>query len=195
MILPQLLTVLLILLIGLGSPLVVKPMFELVAQNFRVTLPTMETGSLISNLSQISIMGGIFVLSLTSLLFYRYYHLKRRQVMAGPTWGCGYTAATPHMQYTATSFAYNYNHLAKPLLQNLKIMDEIREDELFPSERKFESHSDDFFRKNLIDKPVDYVSGLLKKIAVMQTGHIQQYILYAFLFMLLVLLLSFLKII
>ena len=99
------------------------------------------------------------------------------------------------MQYTATSFAYNYNHLAKPLLQNLKIMDEIREDELFPSERKFESHSDDFFRKNLIDKPVDYVSGLLKKIAVMQTGHIQQYILYAFLFMLLVLLLSFLKII
>jgi len=195
MIIPQLLTVSLILLIGLGSPLVIKPMFEIVARSFGVTIPAMETGTFISNLSQISIMGGVFVLSLTLLLVYRRYHLKRRQVAAGPTWGCGYTAATDRMQYTATSFAYNYNHLAKPLLQNLKIMDEIREDELFPSERKFESHSDDFFRKNLIDKPVDWVSGLLKKIAVMQTGRIQHYILYAFLFMLLVLLLSFLKII
>ena len=195
MIIPQLLTVSLILLIGLGSPLVIKPMFGIVAGSFGVTIPVMETGTFISNLSQISITGGVFVLTLTLLLVYRRYHLKRRQVVAGPTWGCGYTAAADRMQYTATSFAYNYNHLAKPLLQNLKIMDEIREDELFPSERKFESHSDDFFRKYLIDKPVDWVSGLLKKIAVMQTGRIQHYILYAFLFMLLVLLLSFLKII
>ncbi len=195
MILPQLLTVLLIMIIGLGSPLVVRPMFEMVAQSFGVTMPTMETGSFMSNLSQISIIGGLFVLMLTLLLVYRRLHLKRRQVEAGPTWGCGYTAATPRMQYTATSFAYNYNHIAKPLLQNLKIMDEIREDDLFPSRRTFESHSDDLFRRYLIDRPVDWVSGLLKKIAVMQTGRIQQYILYAFLFMLLVLLLSFLKII
>jgi formate hydrogenlyase subunit 3/multisubunit Na+/H+ antiporter MnhD subunit len=195
MILPQLLTVLLIMIIGLGSPLVVRPMFEMVAQSFGVTMPTMETGSFMSNLSQISIIGGLFVLMLTLLLVYRRLHLKRRQVEAGPTWGCGYTAATPRMQYTATSFAYNYNHIAKPLLQNLKIMDEIREDDLFPVRRTFESHSDDLFRRYLIDRPVDWVSGLLKKIAVMQTGRIQQYILYAFLFMLLVLLLSFLEII
>jgi len=195
MILPQLFTVLLILLIGLGSPLVVKPMFDLVSLSFRIPIPVMETGSFISNLSQISLTGGVFVLTMAALLVYRRYHLKRRQVVAGPTWGCGYTAATPRMQYTATSFAYNYNHVAKPLLQNVKIMDEIKEDELFPAERNFESHSDDLFRRYLIDKPVDWVSGLLKKIAVMQTGRIQHYILYAFLFMLLVLLLSFLKII
>lgn len=195
MINPQLLTVIFILIIGLGSPLVVKPVFETVVQAFGITDPVMETNAFMSNLAQISVMGGIFVLTLTVLLVYRHYHLKRRQVEAGPTWGCGYTAATPRMQYTATSFAYNYNHLAKPLLQNRKVMEEIREDELFPGPRKFESHSDDLFKKFLADKPVDWLSGLLKKIAVMQTGRIQHYILYAFVFMLLVLLLAFLKII
>lgn len=195
MINPQFLTVIFILIIGLGSPLIVKPVFETVVQAFGITDPVMETNAFTSNLAQISIMGGIFVLTLTVLLVSRHYHLKRRPVEAGPTWGCGYTAATPRMQYTATSFAYNYNHLAKPLLQNRKIMEEIREDELFPGPRKFKSHSDDLFKKFLADKPVDWLSGLLKKIAVMQTGRIQHYILYAFVFMLLVLLLAFLKII
>jgi NADH:ubiquinone oxidoreductase subunit 5 (subunit L)/multisubunit Na+/H+ antiporter MnhA subunit len=194
MINPQFLTVIFILFIGLGSPLVVRPVFETVVQAFSITDPVMETNAFVSNLAQISIMGGIFVLTLTLLLVWRHYHLRRRPVETGPTWGCGYTAATPRMQYTATSFAYNYNHLAKPLLGNRKIMEDIREDELFPARRKFESHNDDFFRKILADKPVDLLSGLLKKIAVMQTGRIQHYILYAFVFMLLVLLLAFLKI-
>ena len=56
-------------------------------------------------------------------------------------------------------------------------------------------HSDDLFMRNLVDRPVDLVSGLLKKIAVMQTGLIRHYILYAFVFMLLVLLLAILNII
>ncbi len=74
-------------------------------------------------------------------------------------------------------------------------MDDIREDELFPARRTFVSHSDDIFKKLLIDKPVDWFSGLLKRIAQMQTGQIQHYILYAFVFMLLVLLLAILNII
>ena len=116
-------------------------------------------------------------------------------VEAGPTWGCGYTAGSAKQQYTATSFAYNYNHIAKPLLQTRKEIDEIREDEIFPRGRKFLSHSDDLFKRHLVDWPVDLVSGLLKRIAVMQTGQIRHYILYAFVFMLLVLLLAMLKII
>ena len=52
-----------------------------------------------------------------------------------------------------------------------------------------------YFKKYLIDKPVDLISGLLKKIAVMQTGQIQHYILYAFVYMLLVLLLTYFNLI
>ncbi len=194
MIIPQYVTVALILIIGLGSPLIVKPVFGIVVQAFGITNPVMVSGAFMSNLAQISIMGGLFVVILVALLVYRHYHLRKRPVESGPTWGCGYTAGTSRQQYTATSFAYNYNHLAKPVLQTTKVMDEIREDEIFPRKRTFVSHSDDIFKKLLIDKPVEWVSSLLKKIAVMQTGQIQHYILYAFVFMLIVLLLSVLNI-
>ena len=181
-------------MIGLGSPLVVKPVFEIVARTWDLGALPLVTGAFTANLAQISLAGGIFTVLLTTLLLYRKYHLGRRSVATGPTWGCGYTAATPKLQYTATSFAYNYNHLAKPILQTRKEMDEIGEEEIFPRKRSFISHSEDFFKKVLIDRPADWTAGLLKKIAVMQTGQIRHYILYAFLFMLLVLLLAMLNI-
>jgi len=193
-IIPQIVTVALILLIGLGSPLVVGPVFEIVNRTWSLGNQPMITGAFASNLSQISIAGGVFVVTLAALLVYRRYHLSRRSVTTGPTWGCGYSAVTPKQQYTATSFAYNYNHLAKPVLQTRKEIDEIGENEIFPGKKRFTSHSDDFFKRNLIDRPVDWVAGLLKKIAVMQTGQIRHYILYAFVFMLLVLLLAMLNI-
>ena len=74
-------------------------------------------------------------------------------------------------------------------------MKEIKENELFPGERNFTTRNDDIFKKYLIDKPVDFLSDLLKKIAVMQTGLIQHYILYAFIFMLLVFLLTYFNLI
>ena len=194
MILPQYITVIFILLIGLGPGLVVKPVFSIVALTFSLPDVALASGPFITNLYQISILAGIFIVTVIILLVYRHYHLKDKRVEAGPTWGCGYTAGTARQQYTATSYAYNYNHIAKPLLQGSKIMEDIREDEIFPQKRTFVSHNDDIFKKLLIDKPSGWFSGLLKKIAVMQTGQIQHYILYAFIFMLLVLLLTFLNI-
>jgi hypothetical protein len=129
------------------------------------------------------------------LLIYRYYHLKSKSVSYEPTWGCGYTAPGTKQQYTATSYAYNFNHLAKPALQTEKIMKDLKEDDIFFVIREFKSQSDVIFKKLLIDKPVDILTGLLKRIAVMQTGKIQHYILYAFLFMLIILLLTYFKII
>jgi formate hydrogenlyase subunit 3/multisubunit Na+/H+ antiporter MnhD subunit len=195
MIYPQLFTVAFIVLIGIASVLFVKPVFAIIAQAFKLSDIAALTYPAIKNLSQISILCGVFVVTVILLLVYRNFHLKTKPVSYGPTWGCGYTAVTSKQQYTATSYAYNYNHLAKPILQTKKIMKDIREDEIFPGERTFESHSDDIFRRIFIDKPVDWVSGLLKKIAIMQTGQIQHYILYAFVFMLLVFILTFFNLI
>ena len=191
MIFPQFLTVAFILLIGLASTLFVKPIFNLVSVSFKLPELNLTADSSLKNLTQISILSGIFIITVIILLVYRYFHLKNKQVDFEPTWGCGYTAGTSRQQYTATSYAYNYNHLAKPVLQGEKIMDEIREDEIFPGERSFVSHNDDVFKKLLIDRPIDWLSSILKKIAVMQTGQIQHYILYAFVFMLFVFLLTY----
>jgi len=195
MIIPQILIVAFIMLIGLGSPLAVKPVFDIVAWTTGLSNQVVPAGYFAPGLQGISIIGGVFVMLLSSLLIYRRYHLRRKEITEGPTWGCGYTAITPRQQYTATSFIYNYNHIARPVLGTRKKMEEIGENEIFPGRRTFVSHSDDVFRKVLIDRPVDLISGLLKKIAVMQTGQIRHYILYAFVFMLSVLLLAILNII
>ena len=195
MIFPQYISVAVILLIGLASPWFVKPVFLIITSGFRLEDISLAAGTSVADLTQISIISGIFIIMTAALLIYRHYHLKSKSVSYEPTWGCGYTAPGPKQQYTATSYAYNYNHLAKPVLQTEKIMKDIQEDEIFPDKRDFKSHSDDIFKKLLIDKPVDLFTGLLKQIAVMQTGRIQHYILYAFLFMLTVLLLTYFRII
>ncbi|HOB84463.1 MAG TPA: proton-conducting transporter membrane subunit [Bacteroidales bacterium] len=195
MILPQIIPAIFILLIGLASVWFVKPVTGIVTETFGIPGMMIAPEQVPDSLVKISIISGIFMLFVITLLIYRYYHLKSRTVSAGPTWGCGYTAPSPKQQYTSTSFAYNYNHLAKPLLQTKKIMKDIEQNEIFPAGRTFESQSDDVFRKYIIDKPVGWISELLKKIAMMQTGLIQHYILYAFIFMLVVFLLTYLKII
>jgi formate hydrogenlyase subunit 3/multisubunit Na+/H+ antiporter MnhD subunit len=195
MIYPQFITVALIILIGIASSLFVSPVFKIITAGFNLPETELLTTSYITDLSGISIASGIFVMIVAILLIYRRYHLSTKVVSGGPTWGCGYTAPSPEQQYTSTSYAYNFNHLAKPVLHTKKIMDEIGEGEIFPRQRSFRSESEDVYKKYLIDKPVDLVSGLLKRIAVMQTGRIQDYILYAFIFMLVVLILTWFNII
>ena len=195
MILPQIITVIFILVIGLASFIFMNPLFNMVSEAFSIPSTDIFSMPAISSLTKISILGGIFVLLTAAILLYRYYHLKSRIVSAGPVWGCGYTAGSHRQQYTSTSYSYNYNHLASPVLRTKKIMDDIREEEIFPEVKTYEQHSDDSFKKVLIDKPVDWFSSLLKKIAVMQTGEIRHYILYAFIFMLLILILTIFNII
>jgi formate hydrogenlyase subunit 3/multisubunit Na+/H+ antiporter MnhD subunit len=190
MIFPQFITIVFILSIGLASAYFVRPVFIIVYRSFNIPdISDVPFPTLIS-LSKISILSGLVIVTAVSLLLIRYIIMKKKPVKYGPTWGCGYAVTSPRQQYTASSFAYNYNHLAKPVLQTEKIMDEIKEGEIFPAKRKFEFRSHDVFQKALIDRPFGFLAGILKKIAVMQTGLIQHYILYAFIYLLLVFLLT-----
>src|SRR5664280_2391637 len=135
MIFPQYITIAFIVLIGLASAYFVKPVFNIVTQAFGLSGNSMVSESTVKNLTQISILSGIFILTIIVLLVYRHFHLKTKRIDVGPTWGCGYSAGTAKQQYTATSYAYNFNHLAKPILQTKKSMTDIREDEIFPGKR------------------------------------------------------------
>jgi hydrogenase-4 component B len=195
MIYPQYITIAFIVLIGLASAYFVKPVFSMVSQEFNITGVTITESIAVKNLTQISIIGGILILAITALLVYRHFHLKTKRIESGPTWGCGYTATTSRHQYTATSYADNFISLANPVLGTKKIVTDIGKDDIFPGKRKFETHSHDFFKKYIIDKPVNLFLDLLKKIAIMQTGQIQHYILYLFIYMLILFLLSYFNLI
>jgi len=193
MIIPQFVSVSLIILIGVASPLFVAPVFKIIGTGYGIADIAGIAKTSLPSLLSISLIAGVFILLVIALILYRRLHLRSVMVSAGPTWGCGYTAPGPRQQYTSTSFAYNYNHVAKPFIGTKKMMPEIKEDELFPADRSFGSGSDDVFQKIIVEKPAGFFAEILKKIAVMQTGIVQHYILYAFIFMLFVLLLTWFK--
>jgi hydrogenase-4 component B len=51
-----------------------------------------------------AVNGALVILALAVSWWYR-ARLRRLPLAAGPTWGCGYLAPTPRMQYTGSSFS------------------------------------------------------------------------------------------
>lgn len=195
MLLPQIMIAVVILFIGLGSVFFIGSIASISSDLFNIHWAVTTETPVILNLGKISLIGGVFVLLSVGIILLRRLAMHRRTVDQGPTWGCGYTAGSHKQQYTATSFADNYSSLAKPIIGGKKDMIAIEETEFFPLARKFESHNEDSIQKNGIEKPVSRMMDWLKKLAIMQTGQIQHYILYAFVFMILIFLLTYFQLI
>lgn len=193
MLVPSILASAAIMTIGLGSAWFVKPVMKISSELTGTALPDVFTGDLMRTLSRISLAGGVFIGMVVIIGVWRNYHLKKRIVTTGPTWGCGFTAGDEKQQYTASSWADNFSSLANPILGTQKHTEAIGENDLFPGKKVFTTHPEDLFKLKLIERPIDAISGIFKKIAFMQTGQIQHYILYAFLFMLLILVLTMFK--
>ena len=75
-----------------------------------------------------------------------------------------------------------------------KKMKPIVETEIFPNKHSFSTYSEDPF-KVIDDIPVRFTEKMLRRSAVIQTGQIQHYILYALLFMIIILVISLLGLI
>lgn len=193
MLVPQYLIVLFMILVGLFPLIFIKPLLTLISFQFHI-----EAVSLLESVSgpftSIPLLSLVLIILVSGLYLTRRVLLKSRRVDYGPTWGCGYTAGTSRQQYTATSYANNFSELAQPVLQSGDDFTPIRENEIFPSERSFSRHPNDIFRLSL-NKTMDFTMVVLKNIARLQTGNIQHYILYAFLFILVIFGLLFLNII
>lgn len=192
MLFPQFMTGMMILLIGLFPLLFLKPLFGIISSQFLIGF---DPGwmSVTESLSMIGRMGCVLIGMVALLVFIRYRIMKTREVLRGPTWGCGYTAGNARQQYTGTSYADAVGGLAEPILHTQRMEQPISEEEIFPGERSFATHPVDVFRSGL-NRLIDFLMLVLKKLARLQTGNIQHYILYAFIFMILIFALLYLKI-
>jgi hydrogenase-4 component B len=192
MLFPQFLAGAFILLIGFFPLLFLRPLTEILAAQFQI-IPEASWTAVKESLSLIGRMSFILTGMVALLMFIRYRALKARMVAKGPTWGCGYTAGTARQQYTGASFAEAVVELADPVLHTQKKFDPVAEEDIFPGDRSFESHPVDAFR-NVLNRLIDIMMLVLKKLARLQTGNIQHYILYAFIFILVIFVLLYLKI-
>jgi len=192
MLFPKLLIAMVILLIGLAPVLFLSPLLVMIGDQFHVS-PQPFMAPLFQALSKISLVGIILLLLTAALLALRSLVVKPATTVYGPTWGCGYTAATPRIQYTPDSYAGNFTELANPLLHTRTEYRPIAEEDIFPAKRSFIIRTADIFG-TATRKILDFLMLALKKIARLQTGNIQHYVLYAFVFMLIIFVLLYLKI-
>lgn len=180
-----------IVFIGVLPVFILKPLAEVVS----VFTPDVSAlKDIAPSIQGISVSLGIFILMIAGLWFIRKRAIKNKTVETGPTWGCGYTGAKPAVhQYTASSYADYLSNLAKYITGNKKHVNPIEKDELFPEPRTFETHASDIFEDYLVSKPTGKLMQFLEKIAVFQTGNLQHYLLYAIIFLTLILVLTILN--
>ncbi len=110
------------------------------------------------------------------LLLLRRLLLARREVREAETWGCGYPAPTPRMQYTASSFAEPLTSLFRPVLGTRQRAE--LPSSLFPRHASFSTETPDTARELLYAPLVLAVQDVAARWRGLQRGRLQLYVLY-----------------
>ena len=193
MLIPNFIIGFMIIIIGFIPVIFIRPLANIIA------LFSIEIGAInqiIPTLNSISLASGIFIIIFGLVWILRTWQQKSQIIEENTTWGCAYKASNPSLhQYTATSYADNFRQLSAKVVNVKKDFKDFDESEIFPKKREFETHSSDIFEDNLITVPSNIILVWLEKIAILQTGKIQHYLLYALLFLALIFLLTYLNLI
>lgn len=193
MLIPDYLIGFMIILIGFVPILFMQPLSQIVGL---YTTDTDAIQQIIPTINSISLSSGIFIALIGLVWVLRTWQQQKQSIKSNKTWGCAYTGANPALhQYTATSYADSYALLSAKIVNVKKDFTEFDETEIFPKERKFETHSSDIFEDNLVTKPSNELILSFNKIAIFQTGKIQHYLLYALVFLAIIFLLTYFNLI
>jgi hydrogenase-4 component B len=127
-------------------------------------------------LAWISVMGSVLVITLILTGWLLRSRLRSAVVATGPTWGCGYVAPTPRMQYTSSSFAQMlvgmFSWVLRPRTHRPRVL------RLFPTKSEFHSTVPDTVLDEGVVPAFRFVSWLFSWFRVFQGGSIQTYLLY-----------------
>ena len=154
-----------------------------------VPMPLEFTGY-ISIMRDISLYSLLFI-AITGLFWgIRVLIMRGRPQIIGPTWGCGYTAPTSKIQYTAKSFSKSLSKMFNFIVIERKQYEELKKGEIFPKNKKYVSHYHDFFEFRLIHVVTNQLIYAANYFKFIQNGRIQSYVLYGIVFILAIFLLT-----
>lgn len=156
----------------------------LLKKTIRQFLPSYSSVNSNFVMGTFEILANAFLILIIMILFplaLRFLILKRKKVENFKTWDCGYQAESSRLQYTSSSFAQPFLQLVSELVpQKIKIS---KEHVLFPNEAHLESHAHDLLERVLIQPAVKFLNRFLEKFSWIQSGRMQQYIIYGLLFL------------
>lgn len=173
------------------TPQIYTSLIDNILTNFGIPSVTSTVTPVISHIGQsalilIAVVGVLYLL--------RWLATRKKEVTAGETWGCGYTAGTPRIQYTATSFVKTYTELFLGILgSKRKVLAQADAATHTAEARAPEAPAFyDKLERHLIDRPLSAYHRLMSHILFLQNGKLQLYILYGIFFILITLVLTFL---
>lgn len=140
----------------------------------------------VSVMKNISIASALF-LSITGLVFVlRRFLISGNAIKNSPTWGCGYPAPDPGMQYTGKSFSKSFGKLMNFILIEKKGYKEIDRGEIFPAPRSYHSFYLDIIDNKIIEPVIHMITRFMNLFQFVQNGRIQAYVIYGIVFILVI---------
>jgi hydrogenase-4 component B len=127
-------------------------------------------------LSAITRVSAVLLALVLLLGLVRLVLLRGRPVAQAATWGCGYAAPTPRMQYTAASFAQPILALFGPVIHSR--IDQRGPDGYFPAGARYEEHLGDLAGERLLLPATRRVVRVLSRLHAIQQGRLQLYLVY-----------------
>lgn len=136
-----------------------------------------EASAVLSSLSRaLTVFAGVAV----GMLLLRHLLLRKRTVTSQSTWGCGYKASSPRVQYTGHSFVQPFLAITGSLA-GLKFKIE-RPQGIFPKIARFSEKGIDTVDNMILEPSLNMLDRFFERLTRMQTGRIQIAILYGTLF-------------
>lgn len=150
----------------------IAPAAARLAGTISTNLPALQTGSdILATAAALGLLGGALTLFLALPRIFR-----RNQVRSMPTWGCGYQALSPRIQYTGASFV-------EPLVKIFNAVMGVQrqehiEDTLFPHRGTLNLQAPDRLRLHLFTPLFEAIRRGCDALKIVQHGRIHLYILY-----------------
>ena len=143
--------------------------------------PTME-GVIISPLLTVVLVLLVLMMVIMVLVLFKRIAMGIFPVEHAPTWGCGYSAPTSRMQYTASSFAEPVLRIFRNILGYA--VKGGRPKGYFPKAGEISSHVTEASEVFLFRPIFQFIKFLTAQLKIIQYGYTQLYLLYIFIFLL-----------
>ena len=128
-------------------------------------------------LGQLQIVFALFLALVVAVYAVKFWLQGSIGVRVRETWGCGYAAVTPRMQYTASGFAEELVKLGRPMLSLAVHWKPLRD--IVPAASEFSSHCHDRMENGWLAFN-DALGRLLGAFRWIQSGNIRHYVVYLF---------------
>ncbi len=176
------------ILIGVLPLAVTRFMEPVIASLFpvqNILLPSIQTTA---HLFGLSVAAAALFMILVLLIALYINRLKTKPIAETVTWDCGYAAPSATMQYTASSFAQMLVSIFSSILRPER--HEPLVSSLFPQKERFESHVPEVVLEHGILPVMTIVDRWLASIRRLQSGQLNRYILYIFIALIVLLVMS-----